>query len=153
MMARSYREAYCLDEPSFEPQDRSELLKQSAIICIVDDDDGVRSSLQNYLRAAGLDVCTFDSAETFLASSDCITADCLVTDLHMPGLGGLALQRELNSIGRNLPVIVMTAFPAASARLEAARLGAAAFLEKPIDPDALLEELEAILPWLSPEAG
>lgn len=128
-------------------------MKQSAIICIVDNDDGVRSSLQNYLRAAGLSVRTFDSAETFLASSDSTTADCLVTDLHMPGIGGMALQRELNRTGSSVPVIVMTAFPAAAARLEAARLGAVAFLEKPIDPDALLEELEGILPWLSPEAG
>jgi len=121
-------------------------LKQPATICIVDDDDGVRCSLENYLRAAGITVCTFDSAETFLASSHRATADCLVTDLNMPGLDGLALQRELNRIGRRFPVIVMTAFPAASARMESANLGATAFLEKPIDPDALLEKLEAILP-------
>ena len=121
-------------------------MKQPVTICIVDDDDGVRSSLESYLRAAGLNVCTFDSAETFLASPYCTMADCLVTDLHMTGLDGLALQRELKRIGRRFPVIVMTAFPAAGARMESANLGAAAFLEKPIDPDALLEKLEAILP-------
>jgi FixJ family two-component response regulator len=121
-------------------------LRHPVTICIVDDDDDVRSSLENYLRSAGMNVRTFGSAEVFLASPCRATADCLVTDLHMPGLDGLGLQRELNRIGRRFPVVVMTAFPAAATRLACARLGAVAFLEKPIDPDALLERLEAILP-------
>lgn len=120
-------------------------MKARATICIVDDDHDVRSSLENYLRAAGMDVRTFDSAESFLASSDRGKTDCLVTDLHMPGLSGLELQQELNRAGRCFPVIVMTAFPTAAARTESASLGAVAFLEKPIDPDALLDRVEAIL--------
>ncbi len=120
-------------------------MKQPVTICIVDDDEDVRSSLENYLRAAGMDVRTFGSAESFLASPDRAEADCLVTDLHMPGTDGLALQHELNRIGRRFPVIVMTAFPTPAARTESASLGAAAFLEKPIDPDALLDQVEAIL--------
>jgi FixJ family two-component response regulator len=121
-------------------------LRQTPIISIVDDDEGVRSSLENYLRAAGVAVRTFGSAETFLASADRLETDCLITDLHMPGMDGLALQEELNRIGRAFPVIVMTAFPTDSAREEAAALGAAAFLTKPVDPDALLDRVEEILP-------
>ncbi|MBA1138668.1 response regulator transcription factor [Mesorhizobium neociceri] len=125
---------------------RSDVLKQPATICIVDDDRDVRLSLKSYLRAAGMDVRTFGSAESFLKSPDRAETDCLVTDLHMPGLDGLGLQQELNRIGRNFPVVVMTAFPTMAAEAESAQLGAAAFLEKPIDPDALLEKVEAVLP-------
>ena len=120
-------------------------MKQSSTICIVDDDADVRSSLENFLRAAGLDVRTFCSAEAFLSCPDWAQADCLVTDLHMPGLDGIGLQRELNRLGRDFPVIVMTAFPTPAAREESARQGAAAFLEKPIDPDALLDTVEQIM--------
>lgn len=119
--------------------------RRSFIICIVDDDEDVRSSLENYLRAAGMDVRVFASAEAFLSSPERADADCLVTDLNMPGLDGLGLQRELNRIGRDYPVIVMTAFPTAAARDEATRQGAIAFIEKPIDPDALLDRVEGIL--------
>lgn len=114
-------------------------------ICIVDDDDGVRSSLENYLRSAGVRVCTFGSAEGFLASTERTVTDCLITDLHMPGMDGLALQEELNRLGRTFPVIVMTAFPTVAAEERAVRLGAAAFLCKPIDPDLLLDRVESIL--------
>jgi len=114
-------------------------------IYVVDDDESVRSSLANYLRAAGREVRTFESAASFLASSDRVATGCLVTDLHMPGMDGLALQQELNRIGRGFPVIVMTAYPTAAARARSAELGAAAFLEKPVDPDELLERIDAIL--------
>lgn len=120
-------------------------MKQSPTICIVDDDDDVRSSLENYLRSVGVEVRSFDSAEGFLASDDRLEADCLITDLHMPGMDGMTLQRELNRIGRNFPVIVMTAFPTPAAQAESATLGAVAFLVKPVDPDMLLDRVEEIL--------
>jgi FixJ family two-component response regulator len=145
MMVLGRREAYFALGPKLQHPGRSNLLRQPVTVCIVDDDDGVRCSLENYLRAVGMNVWTFASAETFLASSHRTTTDCLVCDLHMPGLDGLALQRELNRLGRCFPVIVMTAFPAEAARMESANLGAAAFMEKPIDPDTLLEKLEAVL--------
>jgi FixJ family two-component response regulator len=119
-------------------------LKRSPIISIVDDDEGVRSSLESYLRAAGVEVRAFGSAEAFLAAPDRLETDCLITDLHMPGMDGLALQQELNRIGRAFPVIVMTAFPTTAARDQSASLGCAAFLAKPIDPDLLLDRVEEI---------
>jgi FixJ family two-component response regulator len=120
-------------------------LKPTTIVSIVDDDEGVRSSLENYLRSAGVEVRTFASAEAFLVSPDRLETGCLITDLHMPGLDGLALQAQLNRLGRSFPVIVMTAFPTEAAREESAGLGAAAFLAKPVDPDRLLDRVEEIL--------
>lgn len=120
-------------------------LQPTTIVSIVDDDEGVRSSLENYLRSAGVEVRTFASAEAFLGSPERLGTACLITDLHMPGMDGLALQAELNRLGRAFPVIVMTAFPTDAARAESAGLGAAAFLAKPVDPDGLLDRIGEIL--------
>ena len=119
-------------------------MRQPLNISIVDDDDDVRASIENYFRSAGLDVHMFSSAEAFLASPIRLSTDCLVTDLNMPGLDGFGLQRELNRLGRDFPVIVMTGYPTREAREGSQKEGAAAFLEKPIDPDALLETVEAM---------
>jgi FixJ family two-component response regulator len=118
---------------------------ESAKICIVDDDAEVRSGLQSFLRSAGLEVYTFPSAEAFLDSSDRSTTDCLITDLHMPGIDGLALQEILNRQGRAFPVIVLTAFPTPEAEKRSSTLGASAFLSKPIDLDLLLQRVESIV--------
>ncbi len=120
-------------------------MKRPPTICIVDDDDAVRSSLESYLRSVGVTVRVFGSAESFLDSLDRLKTDCLITDLHMPGMDGLVLQQELNRIGRSFPVIVMTAFPTFAARELSASLGAAAVMVKPIDPDLLLDRVEEIL--------
>ena len=120
-------------------------MRQSPTICIVDDDHDVRGSLENFLRSVGMTVRTFGSAESFLAEPDRSDIDCLITDLHMPGIDGLGLQAELNRIGRTFPVIVMTAYPTPAAREQSARMGASAFLEKPVDPDLLLVRVEEML--------
>ena len=120
-------------------------MKEPASICIVDDDADVRAALKNYLRSAGLEVHTFASAEAFLVSKERLATACLITDLHMPGMDGLALQEELNRQGRTFPVIVMTAFPTRAAETRSVSLGASAFLTKPVDPDLLLERVEGSL--------
>lgn len=115
---------------------------QSATISIVDDNEDVRLALQNFLRSAGWQVRTFDGAEAFLGSLERDAPDCLITDLHMPGMDGLALQEELNRLGRAFPVIVMTAFPSLESAKRSAILGASAFLSKPVDPERLLEQVQ-----------
>lgn len=120
-------------------------MQKNARISIVDDDEKVRSSIENYFLAAGLVVRTFPSAESFLASPERCQTDCLVTDLHMPGLDGIDLQRCLRLSGEQFPIIMMTGFPTDAAKREASELGAAAFMEKPIDPDELLEQIELVL--------
>jgi Response regulators consisting of a CheY-like receiver domain and a winged-helix DNA-binding domain len=71
--------------------------------------------------------------------------DCLVTDMHMPGMNGLELQRELQRKGIFVPVILLTAFPTDEARLVAAELGIADFVPKPTDPEALLERVTRLV--------
>jgi FixJ family two-component response regulator len=70
-------------------------------VCIVDDDMDVRRSLESFLRAAGVPVLTFPSAESFLIFDIGGTPVCLITDLHMPGMDGLALQQEVLRRGRH----------------------------------------------------
>jgi FixJ family two-component response regulator len=118
---------------------------QPATISIVDDDEDVRLALQSFLRSAGHDVLVFDRAEAFLASLETSVPHCLITDLHMPGMDGLALQEELGRSGRTFPIVVMTAFPTPEAEERAAKLGATAFLSKPIDCEQLLQLVELSL--------
>ncbi|HUD30695.1 MAG TPA: response regulator [Novosphingobium sp.] len=115
------------------------------LVVIVDDDAGVRGSLDSLLRSAGMRGLGFARGEELLAAGVAPGADCIVTDLHMPGMTGLDLQSELARRGCRTPVIVMTAFPTDTARDQALSAGARAFLAKPLDPDALLEAIEAAL--------
>lgn len=117
-------------------------MSHPANISIVDDDEDVRFALQNFLRSAGYNVRAFDCAEAFVGSLEDAAPDCLITDLHMPGMNGLFLQEELNRLGRRFPVIVMTAFPTLEAEARSAKLGASAFLSKPIDCKQLLQLVE-----------
>jgi FixJ family two-component response regulator len=121
-------------------------LEQVYTIGVVDDDDEVRDSIAAIFRAEGFEVRAFAGAEPFLASPRIDALACLVTDLHMPGLDGFGLVRELAAQGTALPVVMMTAFATPEARAKADRLGIAGFLEKPSDPDELLRVVRSLLP-------
>lgn len=114
----------------------------SPLIAIVDDDPGVRGSLNSLMRSAGLTPRCFSGGEALLGCGLEGQIACIVTDLHMPGMTGLELQAEIVRRGWRHPVIVMTAYPTDAARDQALAAGAVAFLSKPIDPDALIEAIE-----------
>ena len=123
----------------------SDSWRTAAIIAIVDDDADVRGSVESLMRSAGIEACSFASAETFLASPQCPQVDCVITDLHMPGIDGIGLQLELRRRGLAVPVIMVTGFPEPTARQRAIETGALAFLAKPVDPDILLDLVEGVL--------
>jgi FixJ family two-component response regulator len=122
------------------------MARPASIVAIVDDDPGVRGSLDSLIRSAGMGTLVFGNAEELLASNAQDRFGCIVTDLHMPGMSGLDLQAEIGRRGWRQPLIVMTAFPTDAARTHALDAGAAAFLAKPIDPDSLLDAIEAVMP-------
>jgi FixJ family two-component response regulator len=128
------------------------MMQNGSTICIVDDDEDVRESIGSFFRSAGVKTKSFDRAEALLTSPDLDAMDCLITDLHMPGMNGLDLHRELLDRGRRVPVILMTAYPTAEASKEAKRLGIACFVAKPTDPDWLLDEVESLLARQGPHA-
>ncbi|NVN10105.1 response regulator transcription factor [Nguyenibacter vanlangensis] len=116
----------------------------NGVICVVDDDEDVRESIGAFFRSAGIPTEKFDGAEALLAWPGLASMRCLITDLHMPGMNGLDLQRELKRRGRVVPVILMSAYPTHDSREQAKALGVSFFATKPADPEVLLEQVEAL---------
>jgi Response regulator len=122
----------------------------SPCIAIVDDDEAVREALGNLLRSVGFEVRAFASAEAFLGSPERQSISCLVTDIQMPGMGGLELQQRVARSGSPLPVILMTAFPRDHVRRQAEEQGAAGFLAKPFDATRMIECVQRALQLAAP---
>jgi FixJ family two-component response regulator len=115
------------------------------LVAIVDDDDSVRGTLKELLRAAGFSSRTFESAEAFLGSGHQQETACLITDIRMPGISGLELQARLNAEHCRIPTIFITAHGDEEMRFQALRAGAVEFLPKPFDDEALIESVRAAL--------
>lgn len=107
-------------------------------VFIVDDDPAVRDSLAVLLKASGFGVETFDSATQFLASGGAARRGCLIADIRMPDMDGLALQEELGRRGAALSVVVVTGHGDVPLAVRAMKAGAVDFLEKPFDDETLL---------------
>jgi two-component system response regulator FixJ len=120
-------------------------MADALLVHVVDDDEAVRDSLSVLLESAGLSVRTYESATAFLEALPKIGAGCVLTDVQMPGLDGLALQRRLTALGIRLPVIVMTGHGDVPIAVESLKAGAADFLEKPFDDEQLLSAVQSAL--------
>jgi two-component system response regulator FixJ len=120
-------------------------MSQSAKVYVIDDDPAMRDSLDFLLGSAGFNVRLFDSAQGFLDELANLDTGCVVTDVRMPGIDGMELLRKLNSSARKLPVIVMTGHGDVPLAVEAMKLGALDFLEKPFDDDRLIGMIETAL--------
>ncbi|SMP66927.1 Two-component response regulator, FixJ family, consists of REC and HTH domains [Neorhodopirellula lusitana] len=105
---------------------------------IVDDDEIDRSAMTRILRKADILVEENSHPQSFLESLDSIQVGCLIVDVNMPGLDGPALQRQIISRGRSLPVILASGATTIPVATEAMRLGALDVLEKPVDGDTLV---------------
>jgi FixJ family two-component response regulator len=114
-------------------------------IFLVDDDPGVLKALARALREEGWNVETFDSAEAFLGRSDPQATGCLVLDVTMPGLDGLELQRRLIQDGQTLPIVFLTGHGDIPMSVQAIKRGAADFLTKPVNGNALLSAVRSAI--------
>ena len=113
-------------------------MAEAPLVHIVDDDASVRDSLMVLLESAGYAVRAYDLAVAFLQAASDRTAGCVLTDVQMPELNGLELQRRMSEQGIRLPVIVMTGHGDVPIAVEAMKAGAADFLEKPFGDEQLL---------------
>lgn len=120
-------------------------MRQSQTVAIVDDDPGVSGSIASLLRSAGLSSEQFADGSELLARGDLDDFCCIVSDLHMPGVDGKALQGRLAERHWPGPFIVITAFPTEAAFEQMMAGGVYAFLAKPIDPDGFLEVIETAI--------
>lgn len=112
------------------------------VVAIVDDEDSVRRALERLLRSTGIDPKVFSSGEEFLKSLARHAPDCVVLDLHMPGVTGFDVQARMKASGCKVPVIVMTGHDSAESRERVQGLGAAAYLRKPVGAKVLLEAIQ-----------
>ena len=122
------------------------------VVHVIDDDADVRQSLAFLLTAAGFTVRVHESAVAFLAVLAEAREGCVVTDIRMPQMNGLELQRRLGELKAGLPVIVMTGHGDVPLAVEAMKLGAVDFLEKPFDDDLLISMVDSGLKRAEPEA-
>lgn len=114
-------------------------------ISVVDDDESFRIALVGSLRSLGYGAKGFASAEEFIAGGGEGSSDCLITDLHMPGMSGLDLIRELASRNSKLPAIMVTGRSEPGLEAKAAAGGAVCLLMKPFEIDTLMSCLERAL--------
>jgi two-component system, LuxR family, response regulator FixJ len=114
-------------------------------IHVIDDDAAMRDSLAFLLDVNGFRPQVFESADAFLDGIDADAVNCVVSDIRMPGLNGIELVRKLKSQGAACPVILITGHGDVALAVEAMKAGAADFIEKPFDDDALLDAIRAAL--------
>ena len=115
------------------------------VIAIIDDDASIRRALARLLRSVGLKAAVFDSAEAFLQAAGQEPLGCLVLDIRLPGMNGVALLEHCATAGLSLPVVCMTAHDDVQVRRRAARAGVIAFLPKPVDEQDLLQAIRRAL--------
>src|SRR5260221_202653 len=116
-----------------------------ASVAVVDDDVFVLKALDRLLQSAGFAVETFTSAQDFLGKCPANTSGCVVTDLSMPGFGGLDLQQALAKALDSRPIVFISGQGDVPGTIEAMKAGAADFLTKPIDGDKLVVAVRAAL--------
>jgi len=120
-------------------------MADEAAVHVIDDDEAVRHSLAFLFESAGIPVRLYESAVSFLAVAGSLRTGCILTDVRMPDIDGLTLQRKLIEMGIRLPVIVMTGHGDVPVAVQALKAGAADFIEKPFDDEALLAAVRSAL--------
>ena len=115
-----------------------------ASIAIIDDDEELRLSLGGLMRAYGIEARQFASGDAFLAA-DQSRFECVIADVHMPGIDGISMIRRLRERGDQVPVIIISALDPDRTRVQAIAGGARAYFSKPVDSAALLELIEQLM--------
>jgi FixJ family two-component response regulator len=117
-----------------------------ATIGIVDDDDSIRHALRHLLRAAGFEVVSFGSAEEFLCSPHGERVSCLIADVNLPGMSGVALVEALAAAGRTIPTVIITARDDPMTLGLIRRAGPVPHLRKPFGDDDLFAAIRKVMP-------
>ena len=120
-------------------------MSRERLIAVIDDDESFRMALVESLFSLGYGALGFASAEDFIAGDETEPYDCVITDVHMPGMSGFDLMRRLLAHHSDVPVIMITAHAEPGLEAKAAAIGAVCLLQKPIEADALTDCLERAL--------
>jgi len=114
-------------------------------VYVIDDDEAMRDSLDFLLGSAGFHVTLFESAHHFLDEVSSIEFGCVVSDVRMPGIDGIELLKRMKASHSAFPVVIMTGHGDVPLAVEAMKLGALDFLEKPFEDDRLIGMIDAAL--------
>ena len=120
-------------------------MAENIVLHVIDDDEAMRESIAFLLGTSGFEVEAFDSAIAFLEALSDLDVICVVTDVRMPQMNGLEMMKRLKASGHHFPVIIMTAHGDVPLAVEAMRLGAFDFLEKPFEDEALLTAVNSAI--------
>ena len=114
-------------------------------VYVIDDDEGMRDSLDFLLGAADFHVTLFESAQHFLDALPDASFGCVVSDVRMPGIDGIEMLKRLKASRSTFPVVIMTGHGDVPLAVEAMKLGAVDFLEKPFEDDRLIGMIDVAL--------
>jgi FixJ family two-component response regulator len=118
---------------------------EAPFIAIVDDDASIRKAINGLLRVIGFRSETFASAQELLRSMSLSRADCVISDVNMPGMSGLELHLELLAQGHRIPTILITAYPNEDIRARALDAGVICYLTKPFSDDNFISCVRSAL--------
>ena len=119
-------------------------------VYVIDDDAAVRDSLAFLMQSAGFSIACFDSAEAFVAILPGVEEGCVVTDVRMPGMDGFELLHRVRQEKPRLPVVVMTGHGDIPLAVQAMKLGAVDFVEKPFEDERLIDAVRVALRSVAP---
>jgi two-component system response regulator FixJ len=106
-------------------------MSDKAKVYVIDDDEAMRDSLNFLLESAGFDVRLFEAAQSFLDVHSGLEFGCVVSDVRMPGVDGIELLKRMKASRLRFPIVIMTGHGDVPLAVEAMKLGAVDFLEKP----------------------
>ena len=118
---------------------------ENSIVYVIDDDESARSSLEFLLDVAGVRVRSFASGDQFLKSSPPLKRACIITDVRMPGMGGVDLTRRVKDTDPSVPVIVITGHADVPMAIDAMRASASDFIEKPFEENVIISAIRRAL--------
>jgi two-component system, LuxR family, response regulator FixJ len=121
-------------------------------VYVIDDDEAMRDSLNFLLDSAGFEVTLFENAQQFLATLPGLAFGCVVSDVRMPGMDGMELLKHLKTSNNAFPIVVMTGHGDVPLAVEAMKLGAIDFLEKPFEDERLIGMIESAIRLAEPAA-
>jgi two-component system response regulator FixJ len=127
-------------------------MNEKGNVYVIDDDEAVRDSLNFLLDSAGFKVALFETATSFLESLPGLAFGCVVSDVRMPGIDGIELLKRMKAANSAFPILIMTGHGDVPLAVEAMKLGALDFLEKPFEDDRLISMIEGALREAEPAA-
>lgn len=121
------------------------MINPDVTIAVVEDDEGVRTALQQLLRSMGFNAVTFGSAEEFLGATAASDVNCLIADINLPGISGVELVKKVGMNGRRLPAVLITGRRDAATAELARQAEETPRLYKPFSDAALLEMIDRVM--------